>query len=244
MKGSNRLAWSNDTNLVANTDADQCIVGRTKTFAGGLFDVRAGDIQSQVSFVVAIWSCSKFQRGKELEAYSYIDGHYLLPVDGTGFFSSSQVHCDNCCEKHHRDGHTTYYHQMLGAALVHPDICEVIPFILGVKPKGNVALFNWADGVQMQTYEFHDASGSTHKFEWLNDIHLNDSCDDLHINFLKYWGITPNGKKQHFSWVTDFLLSEETVYKIMRGGRARWKIKNETFNTLKNQGYHFDHRHS
>ena len=27
----------------------------------------------------------------------------------------------------------------------------------------------------------------------------------------------------------------------MRGGRARWKRENETFNTLKNQGYHFEH---
>ena len=27
----------------------------------------------------------------------------------------------------------------------------------------------------------------------------------------------------------------------MRGGRARWKVENETFNTLKNQGYHFEH---
>jgi hypothetical protein len=27
----------------------------------------------------------------------------------------------------------------------------------------------------------------------------------------------------------------------MRGARARWKIENETFNTLKNQGYHFGH---
>lgn len=27
----------------------------------------------------------------------------------------------------------------------------------------------------------------------------------------------------------------------MRAGRSRWKIENETFNTLKNQGYHFDH---
>jgi len=26
-----------------------------------------------------------------------------------------------------------------------------------------------------------------------------------------------------------------------RGGRARWKIENETFNTLKNQGYHYEH---
>jgi hypothetical protein len=27
----------------------------------------------------------------------------------------------------------------------------------------------------------------------------------------------------------------------MRGGRARWKIENETFHTLQNQGYHFEH---
>ena len=33
----------------------------------------------------------------------------------------------------------------------------------------------------------------------------------------------------------------ENVFKIMRGGRARWKIENETFNTLKNQGYQFEH---
>ena len=29
----------------------------------------------------------------------------------------------------------------------------------------------------------------------------------------------------------------------MRGGRARWKIENETFNTLKNQGYHLEHNY-
>src|SRR5262245_22622852 len=27
----------------------------------------------------------------------------------------------------------------------------------------------------------------------------------------------------------------------MRGGRARWKIENETFNTLKNQSYNFEY---
>ena len=27
----------------------------------------------------------------------------------------------------------------------------------------------------------------------------------------------------------------------MRGGRARWKVENETFNTLKNLGYNFEH---
>jgi len=41
--------------------------------------------------------------------------------------------------------------------------------------------------------------------------------------------------------VTDIPLDRDNVYQIMRGGRARWKIENETFNTLKNQGYQFEH---
>jgi hypothetical protein len=64
----------------------------------------------------------------------------------------------------------------------------------------------------------------------------------LLVNFLEYWEITPK-KVQHFSWVTDFTITESNAYKLMRGGRARWKIENETFNTLKNQGYHFEHNY-
>ena len=48
---------------------------------------------------------------------------------------------------------------------------------------------------------------------------------------------------QHFSWVTDLRVNKRNVYALMRGGRARWKIENETFNTLKNQGYNFEHNY-
>ena len=67
------------------------------------------------------------QRGKGLEGFACLNGHYLLSVDGTGHHSSKKVHCGNCCEKHHRDGTTTYYHMMLGAVLVHPEEREVFP---------------------------------------------------------------------------------------------------------------------
>jgi hypothetical protein len=50
-------------------------------------------------------------------------------------------------------------------------------------------------------------------------------------------------KRQHCSWVTDLPVSKRNVYRLMRGGRARWKIENETFNTLKNQGYSFEHNY-
>jgi hypothetical protein len=38
-------------------------------------------------------------------------------------------------------------------------------------------------------------------------------------------------------------LRAKTVERVMRAGRGRWKIENETFNTLKNQGYHFEHNY-
>ena len=69
----------------------------------------------------------RLQRGKMLQRFAYLDGHYLLSLDGTGYFSSSKIHCSSCLEKHHRNGNITYYHQLLGATLVHPDLKEVIP---------------------------------------------------------------------------------------------------------------------
>ncbi len=243
------------------------------------------------------------QRGKGLEGFDYLDDHYLLSIDGTGYFSSSQVHCEQCCQKRHRDGRVTYYHQRLSAALVHPDKSEVFPlapepimqqdgqrkndcernaatrllnalrrehphmkliivedglasnaphirhlqklnlrFILGAKQTGHQFLFDWVNTtVGTKTYEFIDDKGIKHNFRPLNGVPLNDANFDLEVNFLEYWEHHPSGKTQHFSWVTDITITPENLMQLMRAGRARWKIENETFNTLKTQGYHFEH---
>jgi hypothetical protein len=57
----------------------------------------------------------------------FVQGPYLLALDGTGYFSSKEIHCDSCLEKHHKNGTVTYSHPMLGAALIHPDKREVMP---------------------------------------------------------------------------------------------------------------------
>ena len=67
------------------------------------------------------------QRGKVLEGWTVLGGHLLISVDGTGHHSSHKVRCRRCCMKNHRDGTKTYYHQALGAAIVHPDMKEVFP---------------------------------------------------------------------------------------------------------------------
>ena len=70
----------------------------------------------------------QLQRGKALEPFVFHQGCYLLSLDGTGYFSSSSIHCDSCLEKVNKQtGEVTYQHQMLAAVLMHPNHREVVP---------------------------------------------------------------------------------------------------------------------
>jgi hypothetical protein len=250
---------------------------------------------------------AKLQRGKGLAPYAYLGGYYLLSIEGTGMFCSSLISCPECCIKHARSGEVSYYHQLLGAVIVHPEQKVVIPvapepitrqdgaskndcernaakrllralrreqphlklivvedalasngphiqllqkldmrFILGVKPGDHQALFAEVDRRerlgQVARREVTDEHEVIHQFRFVNAVPLNQSHPELLVNFLEYWEVHED-KVLHFSWITDFELSEVNLLAIMKGGRARWKIENETFNTLKNQGYSLEHNY-
>ncbi len=50
---------------------------------------------------------AKLQRNNQLKQFQHIGDTYLLANDATGFFSSKTIHCENCCQRHHRDGSIT-----------------------------------------------------------------------------------------------------------------------------------------
>ena len=81
-----------------------------------------------------------------------------------------------------------------------------------------------------------------HFFRFVNALPLNESNQDILVNTLEYWELR-EGACKYFCWVTDLTITTGNAYQIMRGGRARWKVENETFNTLKNQGYHIEHNY-
>lgn len=120
-------------------------------------------------------------------------------------------------------------------------------FILNVKPDSHVSLERQFAGRlasgQVATLEVTDSDGIRHKFSWTNRLCLCDSALDVKVNYLLYEQTDRKGKVTRWTWVTNFDLTARTVTKIMRAGRAPWKIENETFNTLKNQGYHFEHNY-
>jgi hypothetical protein len=236
----------------------------------------------------------------------FVEGHYLLALDGTGYFSSQQIHCASCGERHHRNGTMTYSPQMLGAALIHPDRRAVMPlmpepmvkhdgtekndgerhaakrlivklrqdhphlklivtedrlsanaphsqvlqdhhlhYILGVTEGDHASLCAHVAAAEhagrVTSYDRDDAeTGLRHRCRFVSDLPLNEAHADLRVNFLECWE-WDGDQVQHVSWVTDLRVHKGTVSQIMRGGRARWRIENETCNTLKNQGDHFEH---
>ncbi len=248
---------------------------------------------------------ARVQRNKLLGPYAFFEGHYLVPLDASGHFSSNKVHCKKCLTKNHRDGRITYHHQALTAVIASPHMRQVLPFapepiiradgdkkndcernaakrltdqirqshpklkmiilgdglysnapfihhvhshkmrfILVAKKSDHESLFDWIKHADAGEFEEAGPKGiKKRRYRYVNDVPLNDSNEDCRVNVLQFWETDKNGKESHWTWVTDIELTDETARTVMKGGRTRWRIENETFNSLKNQGYNFEHNY-
>jgi len=113
------------------------------------------------------------------------------------------------------------------------------------KPDDHTILFQWVNdldglgqGGKLQLAETKDRA---HHYRWVNDVPLNGSPNADNVNFIESWLKVGQKSTYHNSWVTDIVVTRDNVQELVKAGRARWKIENETFNTLKNQGYHVEH---
>jgi hypothetical protein len=236
----------------------------------------------------------------------------VVSIDGTGLFSSTSIRCDQCGVKKHKNGTTEYYHQLLAAVIVSPNLKSVLPidfepiiksdgqskdcsernaakrlipslasqypkrqllivedalaangphiqllnehgmdYVIGAKVKGNVKLFESFDlrrhsEQRDQVIEFEQIdsrTGITQGCLFSNSLPLNDSHKDLLVNLMEFWEVDAKGKKTEWSWVTNLTISSENALEIAAIGRSRWGIENQTFNTLKNQGYNLEHNY-
>ncbi len=91
--------------------------------------------------------------------------------------------------------------------------------------------------------ENKNENGTTQVYNYINNIPLNASNPELLVNFLEYWEIKDGEQVYYNTWITDIELHQDNIYHVMRGGRAGFQIENETFNTLKSQGYNLEHNY-
>jgi len=147
---------------------------------------------------------SLLQNAKVLQYFLFLEKFYLISIDATDLFSSSAIHCANCCD-----------------------------------------WFNSADNkeaIEFETQHKVKKGRVVEKYKYMKEVPLSDSGSECKVNVVRQ--ITESSKGvQKWMWVTDLDVNRETVPLIAKGGRSRWKIENETFNTLKNQGYEFEHNY-
>lgn len=243
-----------------------------------------------------------------LSDYTLLDGHLLVPIDGTTHHHSNSVTCSQCLVKKHKNGNKSYSHAMLCATIVHPDAAEVfpcaieaivnkdgqqknncelravqrlLPQVRSALPKAKVIIGGdsiYANAPFIRTLRKENLNfrfllsikagyqgypllqfeqlaklnqtkkavvkDKTHEYhyEYTNGLILNGQAQDILVNFLQLTlKDLKTGQVTVFQWITDIPITPNNVIIVAKAGRARWKIENETFNTLKNQGYQFEH---
>lgn len=118
-------------------------------------------------------------------------------------------------------------------------------YLFVAKPGDHKYMFEWLDGYpELPSLEVVDEKGRKHRYSWQNDIPLHGDANAINVNFFEYQLENAAGKVTYKnSWVTDIEMTVGNVQDMTRAGRCRWKIENECFNTLKNQGYHIEHNY-
>jgi hypothetical protein len=241
-----------------------------------------------------------------VENRQVLGGYTLLAGDGTQHFCSSSRSCPHCLTKQHRNGSTTYHHQLLAAVWVQPgektvfpvavepivrqdgrqkNDCELnaakrlIPRIRQAMPNDRLLLTLdalYANAPLIRVLKEQDISflisikegyvliqterlaeqGALKEISWevdgricairfANNLILNGQNQDLLVNYLEYVEVDAQSAEILFfsSWITDLPINEDNTREMVTVARTRWKIENETFNTLKNQGYYLEHNY-
>lgn len=69
----------------------------------------------------------ELDQAKVLPRMRFLQGRYLVAIDGSDYFSSAKCSCPGCLESKKADGTVRYHHQILQAVLVKPGLRTVFP---------------------------------------------------------------------------------------------------------------------
>jgi hypothetical protein len=140
----------------------------------------------------------------------------------------------------------------------HQPLCALLlehkfHFLMTCKPESHEALYEEIEllaGVE----EGHHVltaqrwTGRYHEqwtYRWVVQVPLRATVNTLRVNWCEVTIARQDTGEQlyHSAWITSHELTPQTVVEVVAAGRARWKVENEGFNVLKNQGYHFEHNY-
>jgi hypothetical protein len=83
-------------------------------------------------------------------------------------------------------------------------------------------------------------------YRWVNDLLYSDSDGRTwKLNAIQCEETLEDGTVRRWAWLTDLEVNHKTVVAVAtEGGRHRWRIENQGFNTQKNSGLNMEHAYS
>ncbi len=137
----------------------------------------------------------------------------------------------------------------------HQPLCKLlidagVEFIFVCKPDSHKILYGCVEDLEktgsVEHLKTETCNGKQHEmseYRIAKQVPLREGDDVLRVNFFECTIRRKEDNKvlYHNAFATQIDITTETVVDYTEQGRARWKIENENNNTLKNQGYHFEH---
>ena len=129
-------------------------------------------------------------------------------------------------------------------------VCEEVlavgaHFLFVCKPDSHKTMNEYLSGVEVPSLSRKVKRGKkffNYTWRWMLGLPIRDGKDALAVNWLEITIHDSNRKITYRnSFITDLPVDADNVEHLAAAGRARWKIENETFNTLKTKGYNLEH---
>jgi hypothetical protein len=119
-------------------------------------------------------------------------------------------------------------------------------FLFVCKKDSHKTLYEYVDGAPLAEHTVIERRPGkrslTYRYRWIEAVPLRDGKGALNVNWLGVSITDETGKTTYDgAFVTSLPVTADNVVEIAACARARWKIENESFNVLKNNGYNLAH---
>ena len=120
-------------------------------------------------------------------------------------------------------------------------------YIFKIEKANHKTLINNVTSVVKSKIETLSLRKNKLMIQWVNDVELFSSTK-VRTNYMEAWELVPqkdgSNKSQYYGkWITDLEITSDNARTLIDAARARWKIENECFNSLKNHGYNIEHNY-
>lgn len=177
------------------------------------------------------------KKNKTINQFKYLENELLLALDGTEYHCSKKINCPHCNCRNHKNGETTYYHQVITPVIVSPEKKQVInlepEFIKSQDGKTkqdceNAAVKRWlsANPIKDKTVQMTLLGDDLYSRQSICELAISQGYNFIFVAL-------PTSHKTLYKWLEflekngDVIRGERKIYEKGKGRIYRYKYINK-----------------